>query len=133
MSEILHQSMQNGDNLVKILRQLDKFNPWTEMLRKYIQTTNIQQNNLAEQIGVSPSTIHMWCKGKRMPDGQKVELLISAFNLSEEKAYLFTSAWLKTIRIRNLRPMLELADQQKNKKRVANILKDFMTDINDYK
>lgn len=50
-------------------------------LRSYMERSNKTQRELAEIVGVAPSTFNDWMKGKKYPRIDKIELLANYFNI----------------------------------------------------
>ena len=48
-------------------------------LNKYISLNCKQQKEVAEAIGVNPTTFNMWCKGNAMPNVGKIQKLADYF------------------------------------------------------
>ena len=57
-------------------------------LNKYISLNCKQQKEVAEAIGVNPTTFNMWCKGNAMPNVGKIQKLADYFGVSVD--YLMT-------------------------------------------
>lgn len=49
----------------------------TKLLSKYDKT----QKEVAEELGISPTTFNSWCTGDRMPRMDKIQLLSNYFNV----------------------------------------------------
>lgn len=63
-------------------------------LNKYLSIHNLQQKEVADKIGVIPTTFNSWCTGQSMPRMGKVQALADFFgikksDLIEEKKRLF--------------------------------------------
>ena len=63
--------MATGDNIIKVLRE----------------QKGLKQNELAQQIGVHKSAIHLYEKGTRMPREKVLVKLAAALNISEADLY----------------------------------------------
>ena len=72
-----------------------------DMLKYYRQMSGLSQAELAEEIGVRPSTISMYEVGKRQPDFETEEALADFFNID-----------LNTLRGRDTETVLPKAKQE---------------------
>lgn len=52
-------------------------------LNKYISLNCKQQKEVAEAIGVNPTTFNMWCKGNAMPNVGKIQKLADYFGIGK--------------------------------------------------
>ena len=50
-------------------------------LNKYIDLNNKQQIDVAKDLGISPTTLNMWCKGNSMPSTGKIRKLADYFRI----------------------------------------------------
>ena len=50
-------------------------------LNKYIALNNKQQIDVAKDLGISPTTLNMWCKGNSMPSTGKIRKLADYFRI----------------------------------------------------
>lgn len=50
-------------------------------LNKYIAINNKQQIDVAKDLGISPTTLNMWCKGNSMPSTGKIRKLADYFRI----------------------------------------------------
>ena len=53
----------------------------TKNLNKYIALNNKQQIDVAKDLGISPTTLNMWCKGNSMPSTGKIRKLADYFRI----------------------------------------------------
>lgn len=73
-------------------------------LNRYINLSRKQQKDVANDLGINPSTLNMWCKGNSMPSTGKIRRLADYFgvgmtDLTDDKSTseidgLFSSACL---------------------------------------
>ena len=50
-------------------------------LNKYIALNNKQQIDVAKDLGISPTTLNMWCKGNSMPSTGKIRKQADNFRI----------------------------------------------------
>ena len=58
---------------------------FTKNLNRILLEKNIQQNELANYVGVSNTTVNNWCKGYKMPRMNKVDKICSFLNISRSQ------------------------------------------------
>lgn len=74
---------------------MDKANNLTEnfvrALRYYISLSGKTKKEIADAIGVPPTTFSSWCNGKHLPDMEKLQALAEYFGAPISQFYSFTS------------------------------------------
>lgn len=52
-------------------------------LNKYISLNQKQQKEVADDLGINPSTLNMWCNGNSMPNVGKIQKLADYFRIGK--------------------------------------------------
>ncbi len=52
-------------------------------LNKYISLNQKQQKEVADDLGINPTTLNMWCKGNAMPSVGKIQKLADYFRIGK--------------------------------------------------
>lgn len=52
-------------------------------LNKYISLNQKQQKEVAEDLGINPTTLNMWCNGNSMPNVGKIQKLADYFRIGK--------------------------------------------------
>lgn len=52
-------------------------------LNKYISLNQKQQKEVADDLGINPTTLNMWCNGKSMPNVGKIQKLADYFRIGK--------------------------------------------------
>lgn len=56
---------------------------FSKNLRFYIEYNGKQQKEVAEDLGVNPSTLNMWCKGNSIPGMGKIQRIADYFGIGK--------------------------------------------------
>lgn len=56
---------------------------FSKNLRYYIDYNGKQQKEVAEDLGVNPSTLNMWCKGNSIPGMGKIQRIADYFGIGK--------------------------------------------------
>ena len=56
---------------------------FAENLNKYIKFNQKQQKEVAEDLGINPTTLNMWCKGNSMPKVSTIQKLADYFRIGK--------------------------------------------------
>lgn len=52
-------------------------------LNRYISLNQKQQKEVADDLGINPTTLNMWCKGNAMPNVGKIQKLADYFRIGK--------------------------------------------------
>lgn len=56
---------------------------FSKNLNKYMTINQKQQIDVAKDLGINPTTLNMWCKGKSMPNVGKIQKLADYFRIGK--------------------------------------------------
>lgn len=56
---------------------------FSKNLRKYVENSGKQQNDICRDIGVKTTTFNMWIKGNTMPNVSKIQMLADYFHIGK--------------------------------------------------
>lgn len=82
---------------------------FSEMLRHFLDKTQINQAKLAQDMHVSRATINHWCRANRLPESNSVYIICKRLSLSVAESKRLVNSWAISHATRGFVPLLEEA------------------------
>lgn len=101
--------------------QLNEINLFAPALEFYMNSRELNQNNLASKVAVTAATVYYWRTNQRFPDSAMVYLVGKGLKLQREEKIHLTNCWQVTNYIKAVIPCFEEVRKNNDESMVESI------------